>query len=255
VLRRRWPWLFALFRRYTRSYLRRHFNAVRLCREGADITDLGGPLVVVLNHPSWWDPLVGLLLTERFPGRTHFAPVEAAALGRYRFFERLGFFGVRSGTAGGAREFLRTGVLLLQRPGTALWVTAQGRFTDPRQRPPGLRPGVGHLARRLRGATLLPLALEYPFWEERLPEALARFGRPVVVEDGSARPAAAWVKVIEERLAEAQDALAEAARARDRAAFEVLLRGRAGVGGVYDGWRRLRAWLTGRRFHAEHGEG
>ena len=31
-----------------------------------------GPLIVVLNHPSWWDPLVGLVLAELIPDRADF---------------------------------------------------------------------------------------------------------------------------------------------------------------------------------------
>ena len=48
-----------------------------------------GPLIVVLNHPSWWDPLVGLVLTELFPDRAHYFPMDAHALQRYRIFQRL----------------------------------------------------------------------------------------------------------------------------------------------------------------------
>jgi hypothetical protein len=32
----------------------------------------------------------------------------------------------------------------------------------------------------------------------------------------------------------------------------VLLGGSAGVGGVYDVWRRLKAAIQGRKFHADH---
>jgi hypothetical protein len=35
-----------------------------------------------------------------------------------------------------------------------------------------------------RGGIVVTLALEYPFWEERLPEALARFGEPILIERG-----------------------------------------------------------------------
>jgi 1-acyl-sn-glycerol-3-phosphate acyltransferase len=209
--------------------------------------------VVVLNHPSWWDPLVCTVLSELFPGRAHFAPIEVEALGRYRFFERLGFFGVRAGSVAGAREFLCVGRAVLRRPDTALWVTGQGRFTDPRERPPGLRPGVAHLVQGL-DVTILPLALEYPFWSERFPEALARFGEPIRIEGGAQPDARQWLSVIENGLATTQDALAAEARARDPAAFQVVLGGRAGVGGIYDIWRRLRAWLRGERFHPEHGK-
>jgi hypothetical protein len=40
---------------------------------------------------------------------------------------------------------------------------------------------------------------------------------------------------------------------RDPALFRFLLRGGAGVGGIYDLWRRLRSWAGGQRFDAAHG--
>ena len=36
----------------------------------------------------------------------------------------------------------------------------------------------GRLARRLDAGIILPLAIEYPFWSEKTPEALLAFGRP-----------------------------------------------------------------------------
>jgi diapolycopene oxygenase len=249
---RRTPWLVRGFTRYVRRYLRRHFHAVRLAQGGRPEVPAEGPLVIVLNHPSWWDPLVGAVLAGLFPGREHYAPIEAAALARYRFFERLGLFGVQPGTPQGAREFLRTGAAVLARPNAALWVTAQGEFTDPRQRPVRLRAGVGHLLRRLEGGVVLPLALEYPFWQERFPEALARFGAPIPIGRGLDRSVEEWMGRLEVGLTAVQDALSDDALRRDPQRFEVLLGGKSGVGGVYDCWRRLRAWLRRERFQAAH---
>jgi phytoene desaturase len=246
-------WLLRLFTSYVRRYLARNFHALRLSREGRPEVPAEGPLVIVLNHPSWWDPLVAIVLKDLFPQLTHYAPIDAAALGRYRFFGRLGFFGVEQGTSQGALAFLRTGAALLARPATALWVPAQGRFTDPRQRPARLRPGVGHLLRRLEGGVVLPLALEYPFWEERYPEALARFGTPIPIGRGRDRPVEEWLIRIGAGLEATQDSLAAEARRRDPKAFQVLVRGKAGVGGVYDLWRRLCALLRGERYQSAHG--
>jgi 1-acyl-sn-glycerol-3-phosphate acyltransferase len=242
------------FKRYLKGYLRRNFHAVRLARATRPVDPERGPLLIVLNHPSWWDPLVAGLLTDLFPRRTHCAPIDAAALGKYRFFERLGFFGVEQGTHRGTRTFLRTSLALLAQPRTALWITAQGRFTDPRERGVKLQPGVGHLVRGLEGGTILPLALEYPFWEERYPEALLRFGEPIPIGCGSACSVAEWLRRIESGLSAAQDALAIDSQRRRVEAFETLLGGRAGVGGIYDLWRRLKALLTGQRFEAGHGK-
>jgi 1-acyl-sn-glycerol-3-phosphate acyltransferase len=234
-----------------RRYLARHFHAVRLARFGQAPDVPGrGPLIVAMNHPSWWDPLLGLILSERFAGRTPYAPIAAAALERYPILGRLGLFAIGPGL-GGARGFLRVGLGVLADPGRALWITAQGLFTDPRVRPVTLRSGVGHLAARMTGVTVVPLALEYPFWGERTPEALACFGEPVRLDGASA---AEWSEWVAQGLGSAQDALARAAIARDPAAFDVLIAGRAGVGGLYDSWRRARAALGGRKFHDEHDE-
>jgi hypothetical protein len=40
---------------------------------------------------------------------------------------------------------------------------------------------------------------------------------------------------------------------QDPSRFEILLGGRAGVGGTYDLWRRLKAKLRGESFQAAHG--
>ncbi|HUF57305.1 MAG TPA: acyltransferase, partial [Thermohalobaculum sp.] len=49
------------------------------------------------------------------------------------------------------------------------------------------------------------------------------------------------------------DALAEDALARAPARFTCVQTGTAGIGGVYDLWRRGRAWAAGERFRPEHG--
>lgn len=253
---KRSPRMLGWFRFYAERYLARHFHAVRLSRTGRPDLEAarGRPVIVYLNHPSWWDPLVGLVLAVRlFPGRRQLAPIESAALEKYKFFERLGFFGIEPGTARGARRFLAVAEKLLAAPDTALWVTAGGRFADPRERPVRLQAGLGHLASRLENAAVFPLALEYPFWNERFPEALARFGEPVFLSEK--RAPAEWTALLEERLAATQDALAAEALSRDPDRFEALIGGHAGVGGIYDVWRRLRAGLRGERFRPEHGLG
>ena len=47
-----------VFRSYARRYIRRHFHALRLSADGLPPEVSNGPLIVVANHPSWWDPLI-----------------------------------------------------------------------------------------------------------------------------------------------------------------------------------------------------
>ena len=247
--------LWRLFTAYGRWYIRRRFHAVRLLK-GSDPTlpTDDRPIIIYLNHPSWWDPMIGLLLTRQLmPQRRHYAPIDAAALQRYRFFERLGFFGVEQHTRAGADAFLRTGAAVLDQPRATLWVTAQGQFTDVRQRPIHLRPGVAHLARRLDRGLVVPVALEYTLWTEPLAEALVHIGPPIDIAHHAQRDTAAWQALLTDRLTDAMDTLADAAQQRDAARFDTLLSGGAGVSLVYDAWRALKATLTGRRFTPEHG--
>jgi 1-acyl-sn-glycerol-3-phosphate acyltransferase len=243
VVRARSPAMCRFFAAVMAREMRRGFHKVRLARPGLPALPPGCPLVVYSNHPSWWDPAFFIVLATRlFPDREGYGPMEAEALDRYRFMRRIGIFGIEPDTARGAAEFMRVGTAVLSDPRRMLWVTAQGRFSDPRARPVALRPGVARLMERVPGTIALPLALEYPFWTEKRPEALARFGAPVQDADR-----------LEEALLDAMDWLAADAATRDPSAFDELLRGRVGIGGAYDVWRRAAAALRGERFRAEHG--
>jgi 1-acyl-sn-glycerol-3-phosphate acyltransferase len=184
--------------------------------------------------------------------RHHYCPVDVTGLAQYPFLERLGFFGVEVGTTRGSLAFLRRSIAILSRPESVLWITPQGEFVDPRQRPLGLKQGIGHLAYRLRVATIVPLAFEYPFWNDRCPEALARFGEPIKISAPRSETPQAWTTRLELALERTQDLLAEEARQRDPGAFYSVLEGTSGVGGFYDVWRRMRSAFRAETFNPEH---
>jgi 1-acyl-sn-glycerol-3-phosphate acyltransferase len=239
-------------------YFRRGFHAVRVSKSGRPIVPDGRPVIVYTNHPSWWDAaLFVLIASRRFPDRRHFGPMDAAALERYRFMRKFGVFGIELDAPRGAATFLRTCRAILADRRSMLWITAEGQFTDPRQRPVRLRPGLAHLMRLFPEAAVVPLAIEYAFWNERYPEALFRFGRafvPAQEEQVTRGDIEAWQRLLEARLEEAMDGLAAESMRRDASLFEPLMRGAAGVGGIYDLWRQTVALVTGRPFQREHGK-
>lgn len=251
------PWLLDWFTWYARRYLRRHFHSLRISRSGLVPKADGLPLVIYTNHASWWDPLVGLVLKAHcYPERNLFAPMDATALQRYGLFRKLGFFPVEQKSSRGAVQFLRSATEVLQLPQSLLAVTPQSRFADVRERPVEFAGGLGLLATRAERAVFVPLAVEYVFWEERLPEILVRFGGPVPLNHhiSATQPAAEWTKYLERRMQENQDALADEVQRRNPASFEMILRGGAGLGGIYDWWRSVVARRRGKSFQREHGQ-
>jgi 1-acyl-sn-glycerol-3-phosphate acyltransferase len=252
VVAARSPALCSFFGAVMRRLMQRHFHAVRVAKAGPPRLPERHTAIVYGNHPSWWDPALFIVLTTTLlRGRKGYGPMEAAQLERYRFMRRIGVFGIEPGTRRGAAAFLRASSAILTDPEAVLWVTAEGAFADPRVRPVRLRPGTAHLMARLEGVVAVPLALEDPFWTERLPEALCRFGEPL--HSGGGGSVASWQARLEERLALTMDALAADTIARDPGRFELVLRGRSGVGGIYDLFRRARAAARGERFEPEHG--
>ncbi len=249
MLPTRWNWFLNGFRRYVRRYVRKHFHAVRVSNTSSPLPPDDAPLLVVMNHPSWWDPMIAVLLLDLFPRHTHYGAIDAAMLKKYWAFSKLGFFGVDQTSLRGAAEFLRTGTEILTTDRRAVWVTAQGDFADVRTRPLNLRSGVGHLAARMSRGWVVPIALEYTFWTESKPEALVRVGSPLplVGEGGKS-----WTARIEAALTASLDTLNAETASRDPAKFTELLGGTAGVGGVYDAFRRSVALLRGQKFDPSH---
>ncbi len=189
-----------------------------------------------------------------FEGRQFYAPIDAAALEQYRVFAKLGFFGVDLKHRRGASTFLRTSLAILRSPGGSLWLTPEGRFADARDTSARFQPGIAHLCTRLPNhAVVLPMAVEYVFWEERLPECLIRFGEPIHCGQFGNLDKAGWQGKLFAALRETQGQLAAASIARDPQPFEPLLSGKKGTG-LYDIFRRSRQALRGARFRAEHGE-
>jgi 1-acyl-sn-glycerol-3-phosphate acyltransferase len=207
-------------------YFTRHMNALRIAPWGMPAVPQQGPVIVYSNHPAWWDAAVYILAADRFfPAYESYAPIDAAMLKQYGIFGRIGAFGVDLESPRGAADFLKAGAEILSVPNRALWITAQGRFGDVRERPLGLKRGA---------------------------EAFIAFGEPLRAQDllNLARPAR--LERLESELTRTLDHLSADVQSRDPARFRAVLEGRAGIGGLYDGWRRMAAALRGRTFDPSH---
>ncbi len=252
-------WFQGGFHVFLRSFLKRHFHSVAIergsrCDRSLDL-QVDAPLIVYGNHPSWWDPLIAHFLNSAlFPSRQFYAPIDAEALEQYRVFGKLGFYGVQLNSTSGAAAFLKNSVAILNHGRTAVWMTPEGRFADVRDHTAPLMPGLAHLCNKLEHGWILPIALEYAFWEERLPECLVKMGEPISLADHHHLDKPRWSELLTSHLRAAQADLSQQVINRSVEPFDHLLRGSRGGGLIYDSLRRVKSLATRRRFRAAHGE-
>jgi 1-acyl-sn-glycerol-3-phosphate acyltransferase len=228
-----------------RRLLPKKFHAALAARgsgqalEGVD--NFEGPVLVVMNHAAWWDPLVCLLVQRRWmPSRTSCAPMEADQLVKFGFFKKLGLFGIDPDDPASLEAMGRYVALRFtsdRRP--TLWITPQGRFADVRD-PIEIRPGAAAIAARTPGLRVLSLAVEYGFWVDPRPELFLR----VVEVPAPPGPAstASWHRAVLAGMRANQSALAALVRSRDPGGFEAIVGGprAGGTNPFYDLWLKIR---------------
>ena len=101
------------------------------------------PLIVCVNHCSWWDVLVGLFMETELFGCEWYTMMDARQLQRYRFFCRLGVIGVDRWLAQRTRPCLSAETQPVAPP-AALCVLgrAYDRAWNPEQNRFDLTPGA-----------------------------------------------------------------------------------------------------------------
>jgi 1-acyl-sn-glycerol-3-phosphate acyltransferase len=212
-------WFRAWFAGRVRAMLTGRFEAVRVCGlERLRAAVRAGPVLVVCNHVSWWDPLVALFVTELVVPCDSYALMDAANLRRLPFFALIGGFGVDLTSPSDGAASMRYAVKLLKNPGALVWVFPQGRERPPTVRPLEFRPGSAEIA-RLAKAVTVPVALRYEFAERERPYLYVHVGEPIAVERDVARALETHEKRVLEGLGDIDTSL----RAGDLARYETVI--------------------------------
>lgn len=166
--------LFAVYAGWT---VRRHFRAVFV---RGNLPDTRAPLLACVHHAGWWDPILLFHLSRRrFPG-CHFTMMEEENLRRFRFFRRIGAFGIDRASASGPLASLRYALGRLSEPGSRVWIFPQGAIAPVDRRPLEVDPGAAWLASKAR-VPVVAVAIRYEFREDQLPEAFVSFSTPSFV--------------------------------------------------------------------------
>lgn len=235
------------FRWWVRRMVKREFNAVRVSQESeralASLRGSDRPHVVAMNHQSWWDPIIGLVLSrELCRERPGLAPMDREMLERFGIFRKVCAFGIDPDDPGSLPAMCAyVGGFFRDHPDGALWLTPQGEFADPRA-PVRLRPGAAAIATDTEGVRVVSVAIEYVFWLDKHPEVLLHAS---LVEPPEEPSVASWHRALTRAMRSDNGRLAQLATARDPARFTPLLdSGGGGTSFIYNLWLRLRGKRT-----------
>ncbi len=226
------------FAGHARSRLRASFSAVRA--EGMDhlrAALAAGPVLIVSNHTSWWDPMVVLYLTEHTLRCDGHAMMDAVNLRRLPFFAMVGAFGVDLENPSDGASAIRYAARLLNAPGRMVWVFPQGAERPVTERPLGFRAGSAEVARVAKCATV-PIGLRYEHRGSERPELWMSIGEVIPWTKDVAAGRATHEAAVTARL----DRLEEALREGSAAGFEALES--TPVGGVARAAEAILVWLT-----------
>lgn len=256
VVRLRSEWRWRAFLAYAGAFVGRHFGGVYQRPRGAPsvVPGMNGcrRVVVVMNHPSWWDPLIAMLASSAWFGRVPaFGGMSAPELERYPFFRKLGIFPIRRGNSG-ARDWVDALHAIGRCERSVLWTTPQGRFVDVRDRGVPLMRGIAMAGEPVEGCYFLPVAVEYVVGRSRLPAVYLQAGEPLEAQAFMGMGRDAVARTLQQAMESEQDRLANWIRRGEVSEWELIRRGGAGLGSVYGWWRRL---LGGRAVGSVEWEG
>lgn len=230
-----------IYRLLARWSLWSFFDTVWLQSHGPLPTPQQGPLILYLNHSSWWDGYLmyvihRVVLSGKFDAHLL---MEEKQLRSYRFFTWSGAFSINRRDPDDAQRAQQYAAQLLrhgQRP-RALFIFPQGKIVPADQRPLRTYAGIARIAALADNVRLCPVALRYEFLGQQWPHAFISIGpthtlaNPEEIEGNMAD--------ITTRLTALCDALRDDVVAQRLDRFRPLLRGRRGIDKTFDALLRF----------------
>jgi 1-acyl-sn-glycerol-3-phosphate acyltransferase len=226
----------ALYQLFARPALQGTFHRIWAQTAGPGPQPVRGPYMIYLNHSSWWDGYMMMLIHRRLFSKRldSYVMMEEKQLRLFRFFTWTGAFSIDRHDPEDAQRALAYAVYLLQRHSAgALYIFPQGRIEPNDRRPLTIHAGAARIAAQVDTLTLLPVAFRYEFLNEQWPHAFVRVGPPHRLNDP--QNISASQDEMHHHLTACVDTLRDQVLARQFHSFRLLMRGRVGIDEVFGG--------------------
>lgn len=170
------PVFIKTFRLYTKLLFKWRFKTVWLKQEYEPCSEC--KTVYFLNHHSWWDGLIPLMLNEyRFRQQAR-AIMEDKQMKTYSLFQKIGAFSINRDDPRSAVTSLRYAVESFNRPHASLFIYPEGTIT-PAGSSMDFEGGLAWLHDKLDDVDFVPVGIYIHTIRYSKPELHLHVGRPV----------------------------------------------------------------------------
>ena len=169
-------WAKFIFHIYVMRLLKRSFHSFNLIGN-IPKSDPELPLLLIPNHSTWWDGFFVYLLNDQFLKRELYMMMLDSQLAKYKFFARVGAFGITPGDNTNVRESLNYTIELLQKENALVTIFPQGILLPWGKRPLNFKKGLERIVQLYnKPINLLPLGIRAEYGGEQQADVFFQFG-------------------------------------------------------------------------------
>lgn len=173
-------WFIALFDLYVRNLFRRRFKHIAIDQHYRPSPD--SKTIYYLNHTSWWDGLIPLLLNRKLFRQNARAMMEEKQMKKYSFFRKIGAFSVNLDDPKSSVKSLRYALKSLERPNASLYIYPQGQITPYQSVNLDFKKGLGWIAARSADTDVVPVGIYITPARYARPELFIHIGEQVKID-------------------------------------------------------------------------
>ena len=170
-------WFITIFDWYVRFLFRRRFHRVWIQQNYIPATD--SKTIYFLNHTSWWDGLIPLLLNRKVFKQKARAMMENRQMKQHSFFKKIGAFSVSLENPRSAIKSMRYAVSSLDRPNSSLFIYPEGEIMPFSTAQIKFKKGLAWIAEKRNDTDLVPVGIYFHFAKSDKPELFIKIGTAV----------------------------------------------------------------------------
>ncbi len=171
-----------VFRIYVKFLFKRRFKKVWIRQDYRPGTE--SRTVYYLNHHSWWDGIIPLLLNEYLLKQNARALMEDKQMRQYPFFKKIGAFSIDREDPRKAITSLRYAVQSMNRDRASLFIYPEGKIT-PVGSPMNFEGGLAWLQSKIPEADFVPIGIYMHTIRYDKPELHLHIGNAVTLSKRS----------------------------------------------------------------------